>query len=59
MEVADSMRRRRYISRIISDNQDMKTRFRPVLQEKLMEIEELNRQLEATTIVRKIKKTGK
>ena len=37
----------------------MKTRFRPVLQEKLMEIEELNRQLEAMTMVRKRKKTGK
>ena len=55
----DSIRRRRYIWRTIPDNQDMKTRFGPVLQEKQMEIEELNQQLEAMSMVRNRKQTGK
>ena len=65
-EASASLRRRRSIRRIIRENQDLKTRFQPVLQAKQtmidaqqLEIEELKQQLAAMTMVRKRKKTSK
>ena len=65
-EVSESIRRRRSIRRIIRENQDLKTRFQPVLQAKQtmidaqqLEIEDLKQQLAAMTMVRKRKKTRK
>ena len=65
-EASESIRRRRSIRRIIQENQDLKTRFQPVLQAKQtmidaqqLEIEELKQQLAAMTMVRKRKKTSK
>ena len=65
-EVSESIRRRRAIRRIIRENQDMQTRFQPLLQAEQtmidaqqLEMEELKQQLAAMTMVRKRKKTRK